>query len=268
MTTTQPHLVLCETSDTGIDGLESYSPFCLKVHRALRVAGLTYERRHGKRPSDFKAFNPIGQVPVLLVDGEPVHDSTRILQRIDAMTGALTRGLDARQRGEAWLWEELADTALNGFLVSARWADERNWPLVKEAYFGRAPWFVRALIAPKLRRTVVSALVNRDVWRRGADDCWERYLTTLNSLEARAPSRGFWVGDSITVADVAIFGQLHGLRTPLTAFQRDQLAFRVRLSAYLDRVDAATCATPSAQIEAASASGPQPRVVRSVVAAA
>jgi glutathione S-transferase len=76
-----PNLVLCETADPGLPGIESYSPFCLKVHRALKVAGLPYERRHGL-PASFKRYNPVGQVPVLLVDGEPLADSTDILRRI------------------------------------------------------------------------------------------------------------------------------------------------------------------------------------------
>jgi glutathione S-transferase len=236
---------LCELTDPGIEGVESYSPFCLKAHRALRIAGLGYERRHAEAPHSFKRLNPTGQVPVLLVDGEPVADSTAILQRIDALTGALTRGLDERQRAEAWLWEELADTALNGFLVCARWADERNWPALRETYFGSAPWFVQRVIAPQLRKKVVGAMVARDVWRRGADACWARFQTVLDQLEARAPERSFWLSDTVTVADVALLAQLHSLRTPLTPWQGEQLARRARLSAYLDRVDAATRARAS-----------------------
>jgi len=164
MTTEQPTLVLCELADTGIDGVESYSPFCLKVHRALRAAGLGYTRRFGDRPAAFREHNPTGQVPVLLVDGVAVADSTRILQRIETMTGgALTRGLSARDAAEAWLWEEMADTSLNGFLLCARWADERNWPLVREAYFGHAPWLVRQVVVPRLRARVLAAAVARDV---------------------------------------------------------------------------------------------------------
>jgi glutathione S-transferase len=255
MSQEQPTLILCELTDPGIEGLESYSPFCLKAHRALRAAGLRYESRHADAPHAYKHLNPTGQVPVLLVDGEPVADSTAILQRIDTLTGALTRGLDARQRAEAWLWEELADSALNGFLVSARWADERNWPRVRECYFGTAPWFVRRIIAPRMRNEVVGAMVARDVWRRGAEACWARFQTTLDELEARAPQRGFWLNDAITVADVALFAQLHSLRTPLTPFQREQLAERTRLSVYLDRVDAATRSRPLDAAKTAAAHG-------------
>jgi glutathione S-transferase len=244
----QPALTLCELADPGIEGLESYSPFCIKTHRALRFAGLTYERRFGRAPADYKALNPTGQVPVLLVDGAPVADSTRILQRIEALTGVFTHGLAARERAEAWLWEEFADTALYGFVVSARWAFDENWLLLREAYFGAAPWFVRRWIAPQLRKSVLRGLVARDVWRAGRDACWSRFRETLDALEGRAPERGFWVSATLSVADVAIFAQLHSLRSPLTSAHAEELAKRTRLCAYLDRVDAATRAESTLQI--------------------
>jgi glutathione S-transferase len=249
MTRNQPALILCELADPGIEGLESFSPFCLKAQRALRFAGLQYERRLGRAPGDFKALNPTGQVPVLLVDGAPVSDSTRILQRIEALTGAFTYALDARERAEAWLWEEFADTALNGFLVSARWAFDENWALLREAYFGAAPWFVRRWIAPMLRKKVLRALVARDVWRAGRDQCWSRFRETLDALEVRAPERGFWVSPTLSVADVALFGQLHSFRTPLTPAHAAELRKRGRLCAYLDRVDAATRSEPALRIQ-------------------
>jgi glutathione S-transferase len=245
-------LVLCELADPGIPGLESYSPFCLKVHRALRAAGLAYERRLAARPDAHKAHNPTGQVPVLLVDGEPVCDSTPICARIDALTGALSRGLDARGRAEALLWEELADTAVNGFVVAARWADERNWPAVRDAYFGAAPWPVRKAIVPRIRAGVVRHLEARDVWRAGPEACWARFEALLDQLDARAPAQGFWVGEALSVADVALLGQLHSLRTPLTPSQAAMLAGRARLTAYVDRVDAATAAKAGAEARLAA----------------
>jgi glutathione S-transferase len=241
MTTQQPTLILCELTDTGIESIDSYSPFCLKIHRALRAAGLRYERRLAHNPADFKHLNPTGQVPVLLVDGEPVCDSTQILKRIDELTaGAFTRDLSPEQCAEAWLWEELADTALNGFLVSARWGWDENWPRVCETYFGAAPWFVKRLIAPRLRKKVIAGLVARDVLRQGVGACWGRFLTMLDQLDTGAPESDFWLSATLSVADLALFGQLHSLRTPLTPAHAEQLAKRVRLSTYLDRVDVAT----------------------------
>jgi glutathione S-transferase len=242
MTREQATLTLCELADPGIEGIESYSPFCLKTHRALRYAGLPYERRFGNAPADFKELNPTAQVPVLIIAGEPVSDSTRILQRIEALTGAFSRGLDEQQRAESWLWEEFSDTALNNLLVSARWAFDENWALLRETYFGAAPWFVRKLIAPRLRQKVIRTLIARDIWRQGREACWARFTKTLDDLDVRAPERSFWISATISVADIGIFGQLQSFRTPLTRVHAAELEKRKRLSAYLDRVDKATAA--------------------------
>lgn len=245
MTTKQPKIELCEMGETGIDNVQSYSPFCLKVHRALGAAGLAYTSRRGS-PRDFTALNPLGQLPVLILDEEEViADSTRILARIGQIAARSGRPSllpkEARARAEAWLWEDYADRALNGYLVAARWADDRNWPLVREAYFKEAPWFVRRLVVPQLRKKVLKSLVARDVLRAGQAALWDDFRRILDCLEAQAPFEGFWAGnEQPTVADVALFGQLHGLRTPLTASQARELSLRPALSDWLDRVDAAT----------------------------
>jgi glutathione S-transferase len=238
---TTPNLTLCELEATDIPQLESHSPFCLKAHRALKLAGLRYTSRREANPAAYRRLNPAGQVPILLVGARPVADSTAILHEIDRLRpGVLERGLDARGKAEAWLWEELADTALNGFFVASRWADEANWPVVRAAYFAAMPGPVRAIVPTVLRRGVLKSLVARDVWRAGPDACWGRYEALLDQLDGRSPREGFWMGTSPTVADIALFAQLHGLRNRLTERQRAMIASRPALTAWLDRVDAAT----------------------------
>ncbi len=236
-----PHLVLCELKNQPLPGLESYSPFCLKVHRALKSAGLAYESRSATTPDGHRDVNPQRQVPVLLIDGRPIADSTPILAALAALhpTPAWA-AVDPRAHAEALLWEELADTALNGFLVAARWADDRNWPNLVTAYFGGAPWPVRRFIAPKVRRRIIAGLVARDIWRAGPDACWRRFQILLDALDRRAPATGFWLGEHLGLADLALFAQLHSLRTPLTPWQHAQLQARPALLAWLDRVDQAT----------------------------
>lgn len=236
----QPNLVLCELGLTGIDDLESYSPFCLKVHRALKAARLQYSSIRATRPSEFKKLNPAAQVPVLLIDGEPVSDSTRILQRIDAMAPGRISPADSALKVEAAMWEELADTSLNGFLVAARWLDDRNWPIVKQAYFSEMPGMVRAIVPSRIRANVRKTLYARDVIRHGMDATWKRFEELLDLFEARAPESTFWVGASLSFADFAIYAQLAGMQTPLTVWQSAKIAERSRLGSYLARVNVAT----------------------------
>lgn len=242
-----PRLVLCELGRPEEPGLESYSPFCLKVHRALGATGLRYASRRAVRPAEYRVHNPAAQVPVLLVDGAPIADSTEIVRYL-----ASREPTRLATSAEAWLWEDWADTALNGFVVASRWADDRNWSAVRAAYFGKAPWFVRALVAPLLRRNVVSTLVARDVWRAGPAACWARFEHILDAMEERAPSGGFWVGERLSVADVAIYGQLRSLLTELTRPQADAIRARATLTGYLARVGAAS--QPRLQADAAASS--------------
>jgi glutathione S-transferase len=237
-----PTVVLCEMDETPVPNLESFSPFCLKIHRALKLAGISYTSRRGA-PRDFRSLNPAGQLPVLIVDGEPIADSTRIMRKIVELAPkeAALEPSDARMRGEAWLWEDWADRAMNGWLVAARWADNSNWTDVREAYFGKAPWFVRKIIVPRLRSHVIRTLVARDVIRGGMEAMREDFRAILDHLEARSPLKGFWLGtQDPTLCDVAIFAQVHSLRTKLTPGQAREVAMRPALTDWLDRVDEST----------------------------
>jgi glutathione S-transferase len=229
-------LALCELTDTPMDHLPTYSPFSLKIHRALQLHGMEYERRFGAHPGVWKHVNPRGQVPVLMVDEEPVFDSTNILLKLEEISDRTLVPDDAEEAARAWLVEDWADQSLNGFIVAARWADDRNWPKVKTAFFGGMPALLRAVVSARIRKNILSSLVARDILRGGAAQCWSRFEQLLDHLEARAPKSGFWVGNRPSVADVALYGQLHSLRADLTPWQRELLESHGRLTSYLDRV--------------------------------
>jgi len=236
-----PKLVLCDfPAETGVEGWASLSPYVLEVERALRLAKLPFEHRRVNMLR-LKELNPTGQLPVLLVDDEKVADSTRILQRIEALSpGSLTGGLDARGIAEAWLWEEFADTSLYPYVLASRWADDKGWPVPKKAFFGFLPPVVRDVVATAVRKKTIDKLVGRDFLRSGLDICYERMHRVLDALEQRAPEHGFWMGENATVADLGLFAHLHSLRLPLLPWRAQDIERRARLSSWLDRVDSAT----------------------------
>jgi glutathione S-transferase len=242
MTTPLPNLVLCDFRSIGPDDprWSSFSPFVLEVERALKLAKLpfTHDRVEFSRVSK---LNRTGQLPVLLIGAEAVADSTRILHRIEQLApGSLSAGLDPARLAEAWLWEEFSDTALYPQVLATRWADERGWPVPRKAFFGGFPPVVRDLIATFVRKKTLDSLKARDFTRAGLARCEERLFSVLDQLEARAPETGFWLGERACVADLGLFAQLHSMRIPLTPFRQADIAARRKLSAWLDRVDAAT----------------------------
>jgi hypothetical protein len=113
---------------------------------------------------------------------------------------------------------------------------------MEAAVFGGMPAVLRWVVPGRVRAGVLKNLVARDIWRAGPDACWARFRTLLDHLDARAPAEGFWCGPKVSVADVALFGQLQSLRCAITPAQRAEIERRPRLLAWIDRVDAATAA--------------------------
>ena len=74
-----PNLHLFELVDASASGIQSYSPFCLKVNRALIARGLPYERHHLSRPNAHD-LTPMRQVPVLVI-GDPKSAEREVLGR-------------------------------------------------------------------------------------------------------------------------------------------------------------------------------------------
>ncbi|MET0287583.1 MAG: glutathione S-transferase family protein [Polyangiales bacterium] len=235
-----PALTLLDFPPSPVEGWDSLSPFVIKAVRALRFAKLPFKHEHLPiLQLPFKA--PRGQLPVLHIDGEVVSDSTAILERIDSTLapGVFTSKLDARGCAEAWLWEEFADATLYPFALASRWEEDATWRRLKPAMFGGVPAPLRGGLAAFIRRGIRGRLVASDFTRAGLPDCQARFDRVLDGLEVRAPLTGFWMGP-LSVADVALFAQLHTMRAPFSPSTAAKIAARPALSAYLDRVGAAT----------------------------
>ncbi len=88
---------------------------CMTVAAALRLKGLEYERVDlvpGKHPEEMQAIYGEGNrtVPGLVLDGEPVHGSGAILERLDLLAPEpLLYTSDAVREAERWGDGELQD---------------------------------------------------------------------------------------------------------------------------------------------------------------
>lgn len=232
---------LCEVGGPKDQSLLTYSPYCDKVHRVLRFAGIPYERNVGAHPGVFKKYNPLGKVPVLLADQEAITDSTKIIKFLVQQHPDTLGYFDTdANAAESWLWEEFADTVLNGYLVGSRWADEENWPRLKQALFGPIPAPIRMVISRMTRKRIVQSLRSREVWYGDTEDLRRRFSECIGLLEERTPQDGFWLGERPLSCDFAIFAQLNSLRCAISPWQWDEIKKHTKLNAYLDRVLAST----------------------------
>jgi glutathione S-transferase len=65
------------------------------------------------KPDWFRAISPLGKVPVLLVDGEPLFESAAIVEYLDEITPGSLHPADAYERARHRAWIEYASGTLN-----------------------------------------------------------------------------------------------------------------------------------------------------------
>jgi glutathione S-transferase len=199
-----------------------FSHNCIKVRRALELKGLSFETLDinplDRRP--VRQASGQGLVPVL-VDGErAIADSTEILLYLESAypePPLLPR--EAEQRAECLLLEDWADSA---FMALTR----------RIAYWHALarPDAIESLFCPEARgvsRRVRGALARRLLRRRfglsrGRSRRDETEALRLARLAAeRLGGRGYLVGDSVTLADVALAAMSLPLRLAAPAVRGD-----------------------------------------------
>lgn len=229
----KPRIELFDVRSPNIENFETYSPFALKIHRALKFLKVEYKVTRVGSPRK----SPTGKIPVLMFEGNKVTDSTEVLKLLDSYLGnRLTQGSD---KDLAWIWEEFGDSCLFPYLLASRFVDENNFQLLKKEFFYGHIW--SPLIGKKVRKTVLSRLSAQNIWNPNeTEECWSRFKEILDYLNRLAPVDNFWLGENLSVADLSLFSQLHMLRVGLSPLQSSWIKERSALDNYLDRINKIT----------------------------
>lgn len=217
------------------------APFTVKVERALRLKRLDYELVEPQTPEDYRRWSPeTGLLPVVLFGEERVHDSTRILERLDELypepplLSDEPKLAQAQKRLEAWCNETF-------FFYWLRLQRQRT--VEAEAppqRFGLVTWMRDLALSrsPRPRRRdglSVEVVEIVDQLARRCDDL-------INLLAGRS----FFYGDRVGMADIAVYAILAQMRAGTFPRGPEILADRPALVALMERVDEATGTRPDA----------------------
>jgi len=232
----QPDLLVVQYA--GLVSGKTLSPPCAKVHMALSWKGLEYRTKNCNSPRDAKQFNPRGRVPVLLIDGQAVVDSSDILTELDRRFPAeplLPAGSTAR--AQAHLLEDWADELLYFQLVYLRWYSDPGWARLAPAIFGRLPRPLRKLVPALVRRKVRARLEGQGTGLKPLEVVLREVGEGLDMLENLLGEDPFFCGTQACRGDLALAAVLDQLLLPLhppeTAID---LGSRPRLAAWLQRL--------------------------------
>ena len=186
------------------------SPFVEKVAQSLALKGVDFELVDPRSPMEFRRWNPqTGKMPVLDLDGERIYDSTLILRELDRrfpdppLVSSRPKLAAAQRQVEDW-----ADEALYWYFMAVRWTDANAAATARQITAGLSPLFrpVARLVLPPQIRGMVRA---QGLGRLPLPMLMQEVEGRLDDLVAIIGDDPFIFGDAPSVADLAVYGQLH-----------------------------------------------------------
>jgi glutathione S-transferase len=214
------------------------SPFVSKVMRALRLKGLDFELVQPSGPGDFKKWNPeTGKMPVLEIDGERVHDSTAILDRLDALQPEPPlESSDPAVAAQQRLLEDWSDESLYWHLMALRWCPDHFDESAKQLA-GALPPAVRPLAKMLVAKPLRKATKAQGLGRLSCEALEQLANERCDDLMAMLGSSPFFYADQVSRADLAIRSQFQTGMSGPTPEIKAAVEARPELRAYLNRID-------------------------------
>jgi glutathione S-transferase len=155
---------------------------CWKVAQILTLTGHPFDWVHtdanagGTRTSEFLALNPIGKVPVLMLDdGTLLVESNAILLHFGEGTDWLPSPGLQRTRVHEWLFFE---------------------------QYSHEPYIAVA-------RNLITWKRQKHLFQTRLEECAQKGAHALNVMERRLTAHQWLVGETPTIADLALFAYTH-----------------------------------------------------------
>ena len=181
-------------------GLPDPSPFCLKVDLYLRATGLEYEI-----DSNFNNLKkaPKGKLPFISDGDKTIADSTFIIDYLKQYYGdPLDQDLNPEQKAIAHGLKRMMDENLYWCGVHARWIDEPGWQVVKQAFFGKMPFPLRAIVPTLIRRGIKKALHAHGLGRHTHSEILDVTKKDLTALSDFLGTKDYFLINKVTTLDV------------------------------------------------------------------
>lgn len=219
------------------------SPFVEKTLRGIRRKGLEAELVQPSSPADVKKWNPqTGKMPVADLDGERVYDSTFILRRLDELVPEPPLLVDDPSRAAAQrLLEDWADESLYWTIMAFRFGGENAPRAIAQIIDGLPiPTLARPLVRRMIGRQIGKLVQAQGMGRLPVDVLVDEYSARLDDLERLLGSQPFFYDDRLSVADLAVYAQLHFGDSEVTPEAQRVLRAHQSLVDHSKRVEQAT----------------------------
>ncbi|VVE48150.1 glutathione S-transferase [Pandoraea pneumonica] len=214
-------------------GLPDASPFVIKAHMLLKLAGLAYQTDRG----GFRRA-PKGKLPFIDDDGQIVPDSTLIRLHIERKYGFdFDAGLTPEQRGAAWMFEKALEDHFYWHVVQARWCDDENFAKGPASFFKSIPWPVRPAAQAFIRRKVRGTLQGQGTARYSPQEQQQLLARGAQAAAQLLGDKPYFFGNSPSGADATAFAFMASALAPQFKHPlRDEIEQHPNLIDYVARM--------------------------------
>lgn len=187
-------------------GVEDPSPFVLKVHTYLRMAGIEYESR-GNLGYLRKA--PKGKLPYLKDGDNIIADSSFIIDHLkEKYPNDLDSHLSAEEKSQAYFAQKAFEESWYWCGVYFRWEHEPSWQKLKSIFFKNLS-FPLSLIVPSLaRRGIVSSINSQGIGRHTESEILSIAKQHFDHFDTQLTNKQYWFGDQPSSMDAIAFAFL------------------------------------------------------------
>lgn len=221
------------------------SPFVVKLETWLRMSGIPYETRTGANQE-----MPHKKLPVAMIEGELVPDSSRIIQRLLQLypQAISNRHLSATERAQACALTAMIEQHLYFVLLTMRYCVKANFNTYKPMLLDYAKRSVPSWQKPFL--TTLAPLIfpfvqyqyRGQAWQQGTarhsiEDINAMGIEVWKAVKEVLGSKPFLLGDQPCLVDATVFGFLHAeIRHPFASKIREYVLNEPSLVEYHDRI--------------------------------
>jgi glutathione S-transferase len=186
-------------------GLQTISPFCLKVETYFRMAKIDYKTA----PPDVLKVAPNGRVPYVDIDGKILGDSTLIISEMkrrfgDPLDGALSK----EQKAQSLMIQRLIENHLYFASAWFRFSEEESWNYIRDYFKAQLPPFIGRFIVKIIRKDALRIFKTQGIGEHSNEQILEFAKADLTALSDWLGEKPFFLGDKPTTVDASAYGQL------------------------------------------------------------
>ena len=214
-------------------GLPNPSAFCVKAEVFLKMADLDYNIKTVADPSK----GPKGKLPAIEDSGKIIGDSALIRKHLETTYSVdFDKGLSDKDKAIAHAFEIMLAERTYWAIVYNRWIDERNWPTIRDTFFGGMPPIVRNIVPGLIQKKVKKSLAGHGLGRHTSAEIDAFAIDDARACAAWLGDKDYFMGDKPVGVDASVYAFLGSCA--MTSFESaltDEIKSHDNLKAYIDR---------------------------------